>query len=124
MASMHVRFSTGTVAPVSVPTFPYIASAISYEHVTYTALIEASEVSDVSAQIIALWSGASITSITVNHGEFTENDKAIKGHIFGVVRNATPDTRGFFAKLWGHAVSEKSFREQARLDTTATERYA
>lgn len=108
-ARFQVTFETAIIAPAELPTFPYQAIALSYDRVTYVALVSA-ESSIVAYSIVsALWP-ASIGSIEQVEGHMISSGNCktpVLGHLPGLPPPAP--RKSVFARIWRYLAGDGPF---------------
>lgn len=83
--TFKVWFRTPTVSASSLPEFPYIASALDANAITYVALIRARKADDLQSLILGRFDRPTILRVVEDEIDFNHRDYLVGASVWGIV---------------------------------------
>ena len=103
----HVTFETNSIAPTVFPTFPYQSIGLSYDRITYSALLQAESALAALRALDLLWPGAQVSAIEqVTDRVFASG--SFKPPVLGELPPPPPPSRrkNIFARTWAYLAGD------------------
>lgn len=91
----RIQFSTDTVKPKSLPTFPYVVTRVNFDAIIYTARIMATDLESAIAFLGVYWPDADAQEAEEGVNHFHDTDTKLFSRQFGAVQASPP-------KRWWH----------------------
>jgi hypothetical protein len=95
--SYHARFATRTIGPRALPTFAYTCAVVGYDHIVYSAIVQAVSVDDVVSQVRACWDDAHLHKVVKGRAKFTvkaaKDEEQAATEVLGIMAEVEPRGR-------------------------------
>lgn len=86
MKPYRIQFAVATVGPQGLPPFAYVTSAIGFDHVVYTAVVQGTSLTDACDRISMHWPIAEFREAEEGVNAFRSEDTHLTSRQFGAIR--------------------------------------
>lgn len=86
MKPYRIQFAAHVVGPQGLPPFAYVTSAIGFDHVVYTAVVQATSLDDACNRVALYWPHAEFREAEEGVNAFRSEDTHLTSRQFGAIR--------------------------------------
>lgn len=107
-ARFHVVYTTKTIAPQSLPPFPYQAVAVEFDRIRFAAEFEADDATNAARSLEDFWPDAVILTVEPTDDTMTPTP-AIATSVYGSIPKPPPRP-GLFYRIWRYLWGDLFYR--------------